>query len=236
METFAKWYFSFEWQGEEHVGRSPTLFVANHNGGIAGPDLVCTLSLLWRVLGVESPLYALAHDFAMRQFTPLGRVLQRFGAVPACRKSAEHVLSHGGYVLVYPGGDLEAYRAFHRRNQIVLLPRTGFVDVARSLRAPIVPIVTHGAHTSAYIFTEGRRIAGALRMKRWARLERFPLALALPWGIAPGPWLPYLPFPARIRTRILPPMWVGTAEPSWEAAERVQAVMQRALTEMAAAA
>lgn len=233
LEAFVSSYFSLDWEGGEHVSPGPALFVANHNGGIVGPDLFCTLAVLWRLLTVESPLYALAHDFAMRQFTPLGRVIQRFGALPACRESALRILSQGGQVLVYPGGDLEAYRAFRRRNEIVLLPRTGFVQVARALGVPIVPIVAEGAHTSAYIFAEGRRIARALRMKAWARLERFPLALALPWGLALGPWLPYLPLPARIRLRILPPMRVGSDESSLAAARRVQHVMQAALDDLA---
>jgi 1-acyl-sn-glycerol-3-phosphate acyltransferase len=97
----------------------------------------------------ENPLYALAHDFAMHHFWPLGRVLQKVGAIAACRANAERVLSSGGQVLVYPGGDLDAYRHFDRRNEVVLLPRTGFVKVAQSLGAPIVPIVAQGAHRSA---------------------------------------------------------------------------------------
>jgi 1-acyl-sn-glycerol-3-phosphate acyltransferase len=232
MEAVAKRYFAMTSQGEGHVPKTPAIFVANHNGGIMGPDLFCTLPVLWRVLGAESPLYALAHDFAMRQFSPLGRLLQRAGALRACRANAERVLGRGGQLLVYPGGDLEAYRTTRRMNEVVILPRTGFVEVARKMDVPIVPIVTQGAHRSAYIFTEGRRIAHALRMPRWARLERFPLALALPWGLAPGPWLPYLPLPFPIRLRILPPVVVGEREPSRDAALRVQRSMQTALDEL----
>jgi 1-acyl-sn-glycerol-3-phosphate acyltransferase len=211
----------------------PALLVANHNGGIMGPDLLCTLSVLWRHLGADTPLYALAHDFAMRQFTPLGRVIQRFGAISARRRNAATALSLGGQVLVYPGGDLEAYRSFGRRNEVVILPRTGFVELARAARVPIVPIVTQGAHRNALIFHEGKRIARWLRLKRWARLERFPLALALPWGLAVGPWLPYLPLPLTVRMKVLPPMRIETGESSREAALRIQNAMQRALDELA---
>jgi 1-acyl-sn-glycerol-3-phosphate acyltransferase len=199
-----------------------------------GPDLFCTLAVLWRRLGPDAPLYALAHDFAMLQLTPLGRALQWLGGVKASRSNAERVLASGGSVLVYPGGDLDAYRHFHRRNKVVILPRTGFVEVARRFDVPLVPIVAHGAHCSAYIFNEGRGIARLLGMPRWARLERFPLALALPWGLAAGPWLPYLPLPFPIRLRILPPMRVAPDEPPRAAATRVQAAMQRALDSCAA--
>lgn len=135
FERFNRSYFRLEYRGNEHVPRGPALFVSNHNGGIAGPDLPCTLGMLWRLLGPESPLFALAHDFAMRQFTPLGRLLQRFGALSASRNNALRVLGKGGQVLVYPGGDLEAYRSFRRRNEVVILPRTGFVEVAREMGA-----------------------------------------------------------------------------------------------------
>jgi 1-acyl-sn-glycerol-3-phosphate acyltransferase len=105
---FARHYLSCQWRGIEHIPDRPALFVANHNGGIAGPDLVCTLALLWSVRGPGAPLYALAHDFAMKQLRPLGRVLQRLGAVAASRRNAARVLDGGGQVLVYPGGDLDA--------------------------------------------------------------------------------------------------------------------------------
>jgi 1-acyl-sn-glycerol-3-phosphate acyltransferase len=232
MEAFAAHYLRLRHDGLENVPSGPALFVANHNGGIMGPDLFCTLPVLWRALTVESPLYALAHDFAMRSVTPLGRVLQRLGAVSANRDNAQRILARGGQVLVYPGGDLEAYRASARRNEVVILPRTGFVTVAREANVPIVPIVTQGAHRSAYIFSEGRSIAKALRMRRWARLERFPLALALPWGFAPGPWLPYLPLPFPVRLRVLPPVRVSTQDDAETVARHVEARMQRALDDL----
>ena len=113
----------------------------------------------------------------------------------------DKALRTGASVLVYPGGDLDAYRHTRRRDQVVFGPRTGFVRVAQTTGVPIVPIVAHGAHRSAYIFTEGHALARWLGLKRWGRLERFPLALALPWILAPGPWLPYLPLPFSIRLR-----------------------------------
>jgi 1-acyl-sn-glycerol-3-phosphate acyltransferase len=234
LECLNAHYFRVHAEGREHAPAGPALYVANHNGGIMGPDLFCTLGLLWRTLGPESPLYALAHDFAMRQFRPLGRLLAKMGAVAACRANAERVLSSGGQVLVYPGGDLDAYRHFDRRDEVVLLPRTGFVEVARSVGAPIVPIVAQGAHRSAYIFHEGEAIARALRMPAWARLERFPLAVALPWLLAPGPWLPYLPLPFRVRLRVLAPVHVAPDDDALEVAGRVQSLMQGALHEMVA--
>lgn len=234
---YAQWanrhYFRLQVSGFEHIPTGPALFVGNHNGGIAGPDLCCTLATLWEHLGPEAPLHPLAHDFAMRQLEPFGALLQQFGALRAKPENACRVLGAGGKVLVYPGGDLDAYRHTARRNEVVLGPRDGFVRVAQQTGAPIVPIVAYGAHRSAFIFTEGAQIARVIGLKRWGRLERFPLALALPWGLAVGPWTPYLPLPFPIRLRMLTPIAVPPdADPAAVRAQ-VQAAMQTALDDLA---
>lgn len=226
-------YVRLDAQGFDLLPRGPVLYVGNHNGGIAGPDLCCTLGSLWDARGPGAPLYALAHDFPMVHLQPFGALLQRFGAIRATRGNAIRALRAGAQVLVYPGGDLDAYRHARRRDEVVLGTRSGFVRVAQLAGVPIVPIVAHGAHRSAYIFSEGDRIAAFLRLKRWARLERFPLALALPWGLALGPWLPYFPLPFPIQLRALPPMSVPTDADPEMIRERVRAEMQAALSDLA---
>jgi 1-acyl-sn-glycerol-3-phosphate acyltransferase len=233
LATLTRRYFRLRVSGLENVPRGAAIFAANHNGGIAGPDLACTLSMLWQSLGPDAPLYALAHDFPMRQLTPLGRALQRLGAVRASRANADRILNSGGSFLVYPGGDLEAYRHARRRDEVVFGQRTGFVRAAQERGAPVVPIVAQGAHRSAYIFHEGERFARSLGMRRWARLERFPLALALPWGLAIGPWLPYAPLPFAIQLRVLTPEWTKKDEDPIPVRERIRVRMQAALTSMA---
>ena len=226
-------YFRLRPEGFESLERGPVLYVGNHNGGIAGPDICGTLGSLWDARGPEAPLYALAHDFAMRHFQPFGALLQRFGALRAKPENALRALRAGAQVLVYPGGDLDAYRHARRRDEVVLGSRTGFVRVAQAAGVPIVPIVAHGAHRSAYIFSEGEAIARMLKLKQRARLERFPLALALPWGLAIGPWIPYLPLPFPIHLRVLPPIPAPPEANPEGLRERVQVAMQTALDDLA---
>jgi 1-acyl-sn-glycerol-3-phosphate acyltransferase len=228
-------YFRLRVEGLDRVPPGPALLVGNHNNGLAGPDIACTLSTLWDARGPDAPLYALAHDFAMRHLTAFGAVIARFGALAATRANARRALDAGALVLVYPGGDLEAYRHFRRRDEVILGPRTGFVTLAQEAGVPIVPVVAQGAHRSAFVFHEGEAIARRLGLKRWARVERFPLALALPWGLAAGPWLPWLPLPFPIRLRFLAPQRVAAGDDPAQARERVRAAMQGALDEMAAA-
>jgi len=226
-------YFRVRTRGFDTLPRGPALYISNHNGGIMGPDLAGTLGSLWDALGPSAPLYALAHDFAMRQFRPLGSIIQKLGALRATPDNALRVLRSGAQVLAYPGGDLEAYRHSRRRHEIVLGGRTGFVRVAQAAQAPIVPIVVRGAHRSAYIFSEGERIARVLQLKRWARLERFPLALALPWGLAIGPWTPYLPLPFPMIIEALPPIFAPQTVNPESIREQVQTTMQSALDRLA---
>lgn len=234
--AFVRAYVRLRVIGHEHVlaipRGQPALYVANHNGGIADPGVACMLVTLWDALGPSTPLYALAHDFAMRVVTPLGRVIQRFGAIRASQENALRALEHGAHVLVYPGGDLDAFRHSRRRDEVVLGERTGFVRLAQRAGVPIVPIVAHGAHRSAYIFDEGEAIVRALDLKRRGRLARFPIALALPWIVAAGP-LPYLPLPLPIRMRVLPPMRVAEGDDPIAAREAVRGAMQAALDAMA---
>lgn len=225
-------YFRLHVSGLENLPRTRALLVGNHNGGILGPDLFCTLGTLWDALGPDAPVFALAHDFAMRQVPTVGQAIQRVGAVRASPDNARRILERGGLALVYPGGDLEAYRHSSKRDAIVLGERTGFVRVAQALEAPIVPVVAQGAHRSAWIFTEGEALAQLLALPRRARVSRFPIALALPWGIAPGPWLPYLPLPFSIRLRVLPPIVPGRGEDAAQVRREVEARMQAALDEL----
>lgn len=230
LETLNRRYLRLEVRGDVPAGQA--LFVSNHNGGIAGPDLACTAALLWRARGPDAPLYALAHDFAFRHFTPFGRALQRFGGVRASPDNARRVFAAGASALVYPGGDLEAYRASRDRDRIVLGERTGFVRAAQGAGVPIVPIVAHGAHRSAWILDDGARIARAIALPRWGRLSRFPIALALPWGVALGPWVPYLPLPFRVKLRVLPAIAAPPDEDPAAIRERVRAAMQAALDDL----
>jgi 1-acyl-sn-glycerol-3-phosphate acyltransferase len=236
---FLRWYLRryvrLRLAGAELLRPGPVLIVGNHNGGICGPDLLATLGVLWTTLGPKTPIHALAHDFAMQQLTPLGRLLQPFGALRACAGNAERALARGSSVLVYPGGDIEAYRHFRQRDRIRIGERRGYLRVARAADVPIQPLVVQGAHRSGVILSEGRGIARALDLSRRARLKRFPIALALPWGVALGPWLPYLPLPFTLRMRVLPRTWVGSNESIEQAHARIASSMQAAMDELAGA-
>lgn len=233
LELMARHYLRLRVEGREHIPREPAIYVANHNGGIMGPDLGCTMATLWRALGPEWPLYGLAHDFAMRHVTRLGRLLQRLGAVRASHDNAERALRAGGQVVVYPGGDLDAYRRFDRRERVVFGPRAGFVRLAQRTGLPVVPVVAQGAHRSALIVHEGHRLARVLGLRRGLRVQCCPVALALPWGVAIGPWMPYLPLPFPIRLRLLAPRRIRPGLAPGNARDALCREMTRAMASLA---
>ena len=145
------------------------------------PDMFALMVAWWRHFGVEAPAYGLMHDLPFR--VPIaGDLMARLGAVRAHPANAIALLARGAPVLVYPGGDLDAYRPWSRRGEIVFARRTGFVRVALRTGAPIVPVVSSGAHDGFRVLTDGRTLVERLGLKRRTRLDVLPIALCLPWG------------------------------------------------------
>ena len=59
------------------------------------------------------------------------------------------------------------------------------------------------------VLMRGDRLARLLHLDKIARLKVFPIAVSLPWIIAPAA-LPQIPLPAKIRTRFMPPVFVDS--------------------------
>jgi hypothetical protein len=68
------------------------------------------------------------------------------------------------------------------------------------------------------VLMRGDRLSSALKLDKILRLKVFPLAISLPWGIAPAA-LPQFPLPAKIRTRFMPAVEVD-ADPERAEDER----------------
>jgi hypothetical protein len=92
------------------------LVVSNHSGGALTPDPLVFGPAYYDMFGYDRPLYILAHYGVF--FTPLRRYLGRIGTIHASPENAAKALHSGAVVLVYPGGDYDAYRPTH--SQIVV--------------------------------------------------------------------------------------------------------------------
>ncbi|WP_164020272.1 lysophospholipid acyltransferase family protein [Pyxidicoccus trucidator] len=199
-------WFRVDVQGMEHLPSGPFLGVGNHSGAVMIPDTLVWMGT-YHTSGREPPLVTLAHDAMFDAYPqPLARSLAKLGAVRARRDIALEALRQGYAVQVYPGGDHDACRSFSRRNEVVFAGRKGYVELAREAGVPIVPVVCVGGHEALIVLWDGASLARRLGFDRRFRLKTFPLSLSLPWGLWLGPLPGYLPLPARISVRVLPPI------------------------------
>lgn len=226
-------YFDGQVRGFERLpAEGPMLLVGNHSGGWLVPDTGVFFAAWYRERGLGSPLIGLAFDaaFGIPGFRTL---MRRIGEVPASRENAARALATGAAVLVYPGGDHEAFRPWTDRNRIDFDGRTGFVKLALRTGVPVVPVVAHGGHHSIYILTRGEwigRLVGSQRI----RTTTFPLAWQIPWGISPIA-IPGIPLPAKIVMEIGRPMdWERFAPEDADDPDVVRACYEEITTGMQA--
>lgn len=231
----ASTYFRAEVTGLEHLPESgPVLCVGNHSGGVMLPDTLIFTLAFNAYFGVERPFHPVAHD---RWFsTPGLRWIRRLGVLPASPASVTLALDAGAAVLVYPGGDWEAFRPSWRSGRVDFAGRKGFIRTALEHDVPIVPVVSLGGQETGLFLSQGDRLARALRLGELLRFTVLPVAVTLPWGLQVGAFAPYLPLPAKIRIRVLEPFRVRErfgADPDLDEVYRVvTADMQSALDGM----
>jgi 1-acyl-sn-glycerol-3-phosphate acyltransferase len=215
-------YFRLRLEGVEQVPPTgPVLLVGNHNGGLLPLDGFFTALAIHDRFGPSRAMYALAHDFLFDD--PLLRAYAlRLGMLRAGHESARHALRAGHCLLVYPGSDLDAFRAFRDRGRVILGGRKGFLKLALRERVPIVPVVSAGTHEQMIMLTRGDGIARFIDAHAWARADIFPLMLALPWGLMVG-FVPYLPLPAQTTVAFGAPItWPGLSPADAEDCEALE--------------
>lgn len=226
-------YHRLEIGGDLRTPEAPVLFVANHGfGGVFDLNVFAILAA-FEDMHLDRPITILTHQLAWT--LQVGPLIEPYGACPAHRGAALAALERGEHVLVLPGGDVDAFKSFADRDRIVFGGRTGYASLALTAGVPIVPIVTAGAGDSLYVLSDGESLARILRLDRLLRLKRLPVTLSVPWGLNVGlvGLLPYVPLPARLRTRVLPACLPRPGDDAAKLASRVEHRMQRALTELA---
>src|ERR687883_293681 len=232
----ASFYFRADVKGLENIpAEGPVLLVGNHSGGNMTPDtLVFTLAFN-TYFGVERRFYQLAHNLVLAM--PQLATLRKYGTVAASSANAHKALDSGAALLVYPGGDYEVHRPTWESRRGDFGGRQGYVRLALERNVPIVPLVALGGQETALFLSRGERLAKLLRLDKLFRLKALPISLAPPWGLNIGDMLGHLPLPAKIRIRVLDPIYLreefGPEPDVDEVYDRVLERMQRALDRMA---
>lgn len=198
-------YFRPDIRGLEHVPPGACLFVANHNGGMLMPDMFLLGLSLYDRFGIEGLPWGLTHRLALK-VPGLHQTLLKLGTVRGTEHNGLRLLRAGRRVLVYPGGELDSMRAYRERRRVVFGHRRGYVRLALRAGAPVIPVVTSGAHETFIVLSNGRWLAQRLGLAKRLRLCAFPLSVSVPWGLWLGIPPPHFPLPTRIRMRVLPPI------------------------------
>ena len=215
MLPFFAWfyevYFSVTTEGWENIPTSDKmLLVGSHNGGLAAPDTVMMTYDWLRHFGTERPAYALMDPRMWQVFPGVARMATWVGAVQADSQMAVKVLRQEAALLIYPGGVRDVFRPHRQRDKICFFGQKGFIKLALLEEAPIVPLISHGAHDTLLVLAD--------LYPQLAQLHRrgmpwplgvdpgaVPIYLGLPWGVSFGP-LPNIPLPKPLHTRVCAPI------------------------------
>src|SRR3954469_4713445 len=196
------YWFRMEMDGWENLPEAPVLLVGIHSGAPFVWDAWTVGVQWWRRFGQERPLHGTAHD-ALMAIPLIGRYSRAMGVLPAAPDSMATALAEGSDVAVWPGGEVGSLRPWSERDRANLAGRKGFVKMAIRAGVPIVPIATVGGADAMPVLVRGDQLSRGLQLDKLLRLKVFPIAVSLPWGIAP-PALPQFPLPAKIRARLMP--------------------------------
>lgn len=196
-------YFRMEIDGWENLPQQASLLIGGHSGGPLTMDAWTTIYAWWRHFGDSRPLHGTAHEVLMK--TPgLGRYFRRGGVINPTRENIEAAFARGHDVILWPGGEVDAFRSWSKRDQVVLGERMGFIRMAIRTNTPIVPVATIGGHDTLFVLSEGRWLAKLLNLKKYLRSDVAPITLSFPLGIALHVTpLQHIPLPAKIRTTFL---------------------------------
>jgi len=157
------------------------------------------LSQWYRHIGLDTPAHFLAYDMIFA-IPGAGQLYRRMGGMPASEKNARAVFARCLPLLVYPGGDYEAFRQWSDRERVDFGGRKGFIGLAIKHGVPVIPVTAAGSHATTFVLTRGEKLAESMGLNRM-RVKIFPFTLGFPFGVAPG-FVPQMPLPSKITIEV----------------------------------
>ncbi|MFC1579128.1 lysophospholipid acyltransferase family protein [Pseudomonadota bacterium] len=219
-------YFRLEFDGFENLPDEPCLLIGVHSGGPLTMDAWTVIMAWWRQFGESRSLHGTAHDVLMNA-PVLGEYFKRLGTMSPTKEDIRAAFDKGDDVILWPGGEMDCYRSWMDRDKAVLGGRKGFIRLAMSAGVPIVPVATVGGHDTLFVLSEGRGLAKMLKLKERMRSNVAPITLSWPFGL--GLHLTpfqHVPLPAKIRTRIMAPIYLDTDPKRLDDQEYVEAMYE----------
>lgn len=182
-----KYWFRVESSGAEHVplhGRC--LIVPNHSGVVPIDGVMIALDLVYNM---KKPRIARAMVDNFAGFLPFLNVFfNRVGSVIGARRNFKDLLDRDEMVVVFPEGTKGVGKHFRQRYNLQRF-NVGFVELALTHGAPIVPCAVIGAEEQAPLL---------YNIKPIARMMGFPYFPVTPLFPLLGP-LGFIPLPVKYR-------------------------------------
>ena len=188
MERFwlglLSFYFRIEIEGLENIPKKGAALITPNHSGFAGADAV----LLTFVLKRETKRRAriLAHRAFFDFSETLKSISESHGMAKATVAGGADMLAKGHLVILFPEGETGNFKPTYRRYQLQRF-HTGFLRMAITEKAPVIPCVVLGAEESHLNF-------GNINFERIVKGLRIPLPLN------------FIPLPAKWRIAFLPPI------------------------------
>lgn len=204
-------YFRVQTDGWEHIPKTgKVLLIGSHNGGLAAPDTVMMTYDWFRQFGTDRFAYAVMEPKVWQALPGVARLAAQVGAIQPHPDLVRAALRGDAAVLIYPGGAKDVFRPHSMRNKIYFHGHKGFIKLALQEEAPIIPFISHGAHSTLIVLAD--IYPQLAQLHKWGMPWLggfdpgvFPIYLGLPWGIGVGP-LPNIPLPIPIHTKVCPPI------------------------------
>jgi 1-acyl-sn-glycerol-3-phosphate acyltransferase len=191
---YERW-FRVEWEGFDKIPHTGgALMVANHAGAIP-VDAPSIMHGIERDL--HRPVYGLA-DEVFKRIPLVNLGWSRLGGVQAHPDNAYRLLrEQQQLVMVFPEGSEGPGKLYKERYQLRRFGRGGFVQIAMRAGVPIIPLAIVGNEETMPIVFKIPALARALGLP-YAPITANMLAL--------GPLGALVPFPAKLRIRVLDPV------------------------------
>jgi 1-acyl-sn-glycerol-3-phosphate acyltransferase len=178
-----KGYWRVEAAGVERIPvEGPVLLAANHSGQVPWDAIMLTMAVL-----TEHPAQRLArvlYPAWVPKLPFLSVWLARMGQALETVENGTRLLEQGDLVATFPDGDDGLTKTFRNRYRLARFD-PGFVQMALSQQAPIVPVSIVGAEET-YI-----TLGHAPVLSRISDLPHVPVTLTFPWlgllGLLPLP-------------------------------------------------
>jgi 1-acyl-sn-glycerol-3-phosphate acyltransferase len=203
FELLYEYWWRVEAEGVRNVpAHGRVLLVANHAGALFPFDAaMMTMAIMKEHPLPRWPRFMVLDWAFVLPF--ISAFMRRVGGVPASPHNATRLLEQDELVMAFPEGAKGTGKPFAERYRLQRFGRGGFVEIALSTGAPIVPVAVVG---SEEIYP---KIADSPTLARAIGAPFVPVTPTFPWL---GP-LGLVPLPSRWRIEFCEPLDLGDHPP-----------------------